>query len=93
MRTMSGAAQFWAVAAGAGIGWLPTFAPQIVPGLIPLVEGARASADLWLTYHPDAGRIGRIRRGIDWLVGLFDPARHPCFRDTLVQPGEVAVEA
>ncbi len=88
LRTPSGAAQFWAVASGAGIGWLPSFAPQVARDLVPLEDGLRVSADLWLTYHPDAGRIGRIRRAIDWLVSTFDPVRHPCFRDALTEPAD-----
>ena len=84
LRTPSGAAQLWAVASGSGIGWLPSFAPQISPALVPLADGLRLSGDLWLTYHPDAGRIGRIRRAIDWLVATFDPVKNPWFRDALV---------
>ena len=90
LRTPSGAAQLWAVASGSGIGWLPSFAPQISPALVPLADGLRLSGDLWLTYHPDAGRIGRIRRAIDWLVATFDPVKHPWFRDALVEAEALA---
>ncbi len=88
MRTPSGAAQLWAVASGAGIGWLPNFAGQISPELVALHDGMRLSGDLWLTYHPDAGRIGRIRRTIDWIVASFDPAKTPWFRDQFTNPGD-----
>jgi DNA-binding transcriptional LysR family regulator len=79
-------ANYWAVAKGAGIGWLPTYAPAIGARIVPVDVGYRHSFDILLAFHPDANKIPRIRRVIDWLVEAFAPSRFPWFRDEFIHP-------
>jgi DNA-binding transcriptional LysR family regulator len=79
-------ANYWAVVKGAGIGWLPTYAAAIGARIVPIDVGYRHSFDILLAFHPDANKIPRIRRVIDWLVDAFAPARFPWFRDEFIHP-------
>lgn len=79
-------ANYWAVAKGAGIGWLPTYAAAIGARIVPVDAGYRHSFDILLAFHPDANKIPRIRRVIDWLVDAFAPSRFPWFRDEFIHP-------
>jgi DNA-binding transcriptional LysR family regulator len=82
-------AYYWAIAKGAGIGLLPTYASAIGAQVVPLDNLGRYSLDIWLTYHPDAERVGRVRRAIDWLRASFDPKRYPWFRDEFIHPRDL----
>ncbi|MCJ2133812.1 LysR family transcriptional regulator [Methylobacterium sp. J-026] len=82
-------AYYWAIAKGAGIGLLPTYASAIGARVIPVDNLGRFSLDIWLTYHPDAERIERVRRTIDWLRAAFDPKRYPWFRDEFIHPRDL----
>src|SRR5450432_3747761 len=57
MRNNVSSAHVWAVAKGAGIGWLPTYIPAVAGPLIALDLDIKFQFDIWLTYHPDAKRI------------------------------------
>ena len=89
VRTNVSSAHYWAIAKGAGIGMLPTYAQAIGARIIPVDIGLRLPYDIWLTYHPDANRIPRIRRMIDWLIEAFDPKRYPWFQDEFIPPEEL----
>lgn len=82
-------AYYWAIAKGAGIGLLPTYASAIGAQVIPVDNLGQFSRDIWLTYHPDADRIERVRRTIDWLRAAFDPKRYPWFRDAFIHPRDL----
>ena len=58
IRTNVSSAHYWAIAKGAGIGWLPTYAGAIGARVLPLDidPELRFSLDIWLTYHPDVKR-------------------------------------
>jgi DNA-binding transcriptional LysR family regulator len=90
VRTNSSSAHALAVASGAGIGWLATYASAITEGLVAIDLDARSMFDVWLTYHPDVARTPRVRHVIDWVVDSFDPRRFPWFRDEFVHPREFA---
>jgi DNA-binding transcriptional LysR family regulator len=82
-------ANYWAVAKGAGIGWLPTYAAAIGARIVPVDVGYRHSFDIMLAFHPDANKIPRIRRVIDWLVEAFAPSRFPWFREEFIHPDQL----
>ena len=66
-------------------------AARIVP--IDIDPNLRFTFDIWLTYHPDAARIPRVRRMIDWIVDSFDPRKHfPWFRDEFIHPNDLPTE-
>jgi DNA-binding transcriptional LysR family regulator len=95
MRTNVSSAHIWAISKGAGIGWAPTYVHAIGGRMVP-IDIAEAdfqlSFDIWLTYHPDAGRIPRVRRMIDWVVDAFDPRKFPWFRDEFIHPNDLPNE-
>jgi len=92
LRTNVSSSHVWAVAKGAGIGWVPTYVPAIGGPMVALDVDLRFQFDIWLTYHADVARIPRVRRLIDWIVESFDPRRYPWFRDEFIHPDELAKE-
>jgi DNA-binding transcriptional LysR family regulator len=89
MKTNVSSANYWAVANGAGIGVLPTFAVPLDGKMIPLDIDFRWSFDIWLSFHPSSGSIPRMRHMIDWLVEAFNSARYPWFKDEFLHPREL----
>ena len=89
LRTTTTSARHAAIACGVGIGLLPTYMTLLDASLVPLEIGIRYSSDIWLTCHPDARKIGRIGKTIDWLTAQFDNVQFPWFRDEFVIPGEL----
>jgi DNA-binding transcriptional LysR family regulator len=92
VRTNVSSANLWAIAKGAGIGWVPTYAHALGARIVPIDVDLRFSFDIWLTYHPDSGRIPRVRRMIDWLIESFDPRQFPWFRDEFIHPNDLPSE-
>jgi len=88
MRTDVSTAMYAAVLSGVAVGWLPTYYFAIGTQVIPLDVGPRAHFDIWLSYHPDAGKLARVRRMIDWTIEVFNPQNNPWFRDDFVHPSE-----
>jgi DNA-binding transcriptional LysR family regulator len=89
MRNNVSTAHLWSIAKGAGIGWLPTYVPALGDPLIPLDIGVKFELDIWLTYHPDAKKIPRVRQLIDWTVQSFDGRKYPWFSDEFVHPNDL----
>ena len=57
----------------------------------PVSVDFRLRRDIWLTYHPKARNIRRVRAAIDWLREAFDPVRYPWFREEFVPPDKLEV--
>jgi len=93
VRTNVSSAHYWSIAKGAGIGMLPTYARAIGARVVPVDIGLHAPYDIWLTYHPDANRIPRVRRMIDWIIDAFDPKQFPWFRDEFIHPNDLPKES
>jgi DNA-binding transcriptional LysR family regulator len=92
MKNNVSTAHVWAVAKGAGIGWVPTYVHAIGGPMVPIEVDIRFHFDVWLTYHPGVGRIPRVRRMIDWIIASFDPREFPWFRDEFVHPNDLPKE-
>jgi len=90
LRNTASTGHFWSVVKGAGIGALPTYAQAIGANLVPLNFEVVEKHDIWLVCHPDAKRISRIRKTIEWLVQCYDPRRFPWFRDEFIHPDRFA---
>lgn len=90
MRTNFASAHYWSIAKGAGVGLLPTYAQAIGAQLVPLDMGVVHPIDIWMTYHPDAKRIPRVKRTIEWIIQSFDPQRFPWFRDEFIHPNKLS---
>jgi DNA-binding transcriptional LysR family regulator len=88
LRTDASTAMYAAVLSGLALGWLPTYYFAIGTHVVPLDVGDVISFDIWLSYHPDTGRLARVRRMIDWTIDAFDPLSNPWFRDDFVHPAE-----
>lgn len=88
MKTNVSSANYWAIANGAGIGVLPTYACPLGGKIIPLEIELRRPFDIWLSYHPGSSRIPRVRHMIDWLLEAFNAAKFPWFKDEFVHPSE-----
>jgi DNA-binding transcriptional LysR family regulator len=87
--TNNSSALLWAIVRGAGIGWAPSYVYAMGPTMTPLDIDAVFPFDIWLTYHPDAARVPRVRRMIDWIVENFDPKLFPWFRDEFIHPRDL----
>jgi len=87
--TNNSSALLWAIIKGAGIGWSPTYIHVMGPNMVPLDIDAIFPFDIWLTYHPDAARVPRVRRLIDWIIENFDPKTFPWFRDEFIHPRDL----
>ena len=88
MRTNVSTALYAAIVNGVAVGWLPTYYFAIGALVVPLDIDWVYSFDIWLSYHPDLGRVPRVRRMIDWAIEEFDPQKCPWFRNDFVHPGE-----
>lgn len=86
VRTNTSTAHAYAISRGAGIGLLPTYARAITRRVRPVNVDFQLRRDIWLTYHPKARGIRRVRTAIDWLREAFDPARYPWFQEEFVSP-------
>jgi DNA-binding transcriptional LysR family regulator len=90
LRSNVSSAHYWSIAKGAGIGMLPTYAQAIGAQLVPLHLGVVQPIEIWMTYHPEAKRIVRVKRIIDWITESFNPRRFPWFRDEFIHPDKLA---
>src|SRR5207302_942412 len=88
MRTDASTAMYAAVLSGLALGWLPTYYFAIGTQVVPLDIGHVIPFDIWLSYHPDSGKLARVRRMIEWAIEVFDPQNNPWFRDDFVHPSE-----
>lgn len=89
LRTNVSSAFYWTLAKGGGIGILPTYAKALGASLIPLDLGIHETLDIWMSYHPDAKRIPRVSRLIEWVSHAFAPQKYPWFRDEFIHPDEL----
>jgi len=85
LRNNLSSAHVWSVVQGMGIGFLPTYLQALGIALVPLAFGIE-SRDIWLVYRPEAKRIARIRKTIDWIIQSYDPRHFPWFRQEFIHP-------
>lgn len=94
MHNNASTAHVAAISSGVGIGWAPTYVHALGTNIVPvdISDDFRLPFDIWLTYHTDAGRIPRVRKIIDWVIGAFDPRKFPWFRDEFIHPDHLSKE-
>jgi DNA-binding transcriptional LysR family regulator len=88
VATNTSSAHYWAVAKGAGIGFLPTYARALSRSARPLDIGVHLRRDIYLVHHPDAIRFPEVRQALDWLRASFDKTKFPWFADEFIHPNE-----
>jgi len=86
MRSNVSSSHYFGIATGLGIGLLPTYSVAVGVTALPVDIPLRAHQDIWLVYHPDAAKIPRVRKLIDWLIESFSPQHYPWFADERVHP-------
>ena len=86
MKTNSSSAHYWAIAKGAGMGVLPTYARAITGNVVPVDMGVRFRRDIWLVYRPEAKQTKAGASIISWIKDSFDNARYPWFSDKYLHP-------
>lgn len=86
LRTNSSLALFWAVATGAGIAWMPTYALAVTRQIVPIDLPFQLKFDLFYYLHPDAVDAPPVRATVKWLKDIFDPRTYPFFRSDFVHP-------
>jgi len=79
LRSSSINAQHQLIAAGAGIGVLPSFMGLVDPSLRAVLPDQRIIRSLWLVTHKDTHQLARVRAGRDWILDMA--RRH---RDRLI---------
>ncbi|MEF2073655.1 LysR family transcriptional regulator [Consotaella aegiceratis] len=84
-------AQVLALFNNAGFGVLPTYTSALTDDLVPVRTDFQMRREVWLVYHPEAGKLARVRRLIRAITAAFDPGRYPWFREEFVDPSEFAV--
>lgn len=82
-------AHYWAVANGAGIGLLPSYARLIGGSVVPMEMGWSMKVPIYMTTHPDLLRSARHREFADWLADCFSPKRFPWFGDEYLPPAQI----
>lgn len=88
-ETNTSTAHYWAVANGAGIGFMPTYVKLLDPALVPIDIGVVVQRDVYIVRHADAAGKPEVRKALDWLLGAFDAVRYPCFGDHFVHPDKL----
>lgn len=82
----SSATTLQAIRHGGGIGALPTYVVTFEPDLVMLDFEPMAHPVIFLRHRPAAERQTRVMRVKEWLVGLFDAADRPWYREEYVHP-------
>ena len=88
VRTNTSSAHYWAVARGAGIGLLPTYARAMTKRVVPVDMELKLRRDILLVYHPDSRRSKPVQTAIEWVRRCFDHVRYPWFADRFIHPEE-----
>jgi DNA-binding transcriptional LysR family regulator len=91
-RANTSTAHAYAISRGAGIGLLPTYARAITRRVRAVNVPFHLRRDIWLTYHPKAKELKRVRAVTEWLCEAFDPARYPWFREEFIPPDKLEID-
>lgn len=87
-ETNTSTAHYSAVAGGAGIGFMPSYAALLDPALVPVDIGIVIQRDVYLVRHADSDGNAAIAKVREWLTAAFDASRYPCFGETFVHPAK-----
>ena len=88
MRTNTSSSHYWAVAKGAGLGLLPTYARAISRKVVPVDIGFRLVRSIWMVYHPDLKRVKRVKATMEFLKSSFSTRQFPWFKESFTHPDE-----
>jgi DNA-binding transcriptional LysR family regulator len=91
IKVSSSYSLFWAIASGAGVGALPTYARAISQRVRPLDLPIQMQFELWGSFRRSSKESKPVRAALDWLRASFDSNRYPWFADKFVHPNDFAV--
>lgn len=77
-----------AIAAGFGIGALPTYLYGLACGIEPLDLPVALACDLWLSFNRSTMSSQTNRDAVDWIKGCFRQADYPWFGEDFINPRE-----
>jgi DNA-binding transcriptional LysR family regulator len=89
VRANTSSSHYWAIARGAGIGLLPTYARAMTRRVVPVDMELKLRRDILLVYHPDSRRSPSVQAAIEWVRQAFDPIRYPWFAERFIHPSEL----
>ena len=76
---------------GTGIAAIPSFLATAEPTLTRMLPDPIGLRDIWLVFHPDIGRIARVRRVIDFVAAEIAADRALLMGE--IAPGRAAAVA
>jgi DNA-binding transcriptional LysR family regulator len=74
-RSSSINAQYRLIAAGLGIGVLPSFMGHADMGLQAILPDKRITRTFWLVTHKDTYKLARVEAGRDWIINTVQRHR------------------
>lgn len=89
ISTNTASAQLIAVKRGGGITAIPTYSETITHGLVHVAEDWILTRDVWLVCNPQVMDQLMVRKCINYMKHVFDPARFPWFRQEYIPPAEI----
>tara|TARA_R110002020_G_scaffold474702_1_gene706792 strand:+ start:2002 stop:3000 length:999 start_codon:yes stop_codon:yes gene_type:complete len=89
MKTNFSSAHYWAIAKGAGIGLMPSYARAIGGDVEHIDLGFDFRVDIWLATHPEIAKSARHRGFIDFLTDSFDERKYPWFGPDSLSPEDI----
>lgn len=91
--TNTSSSQALAIADGAGVGVLPSYAVCLSDRITPTAMDFHLSRPVWLVFHRESIKLQRVRKVVDWIVECFDGNRFPWFREEFIPPSAFSDEA
>ncbi|MBU4530026.1 MAG: LysR family transcriptional regulator [Hoeflea sp.] len=92
MKTNFSSAHYWAIAKGAGIGLMPSYARAIGGDVEHIDLGFDFRVEIWLATHPEVAKSARHRGFIDFLTDSFDERKFPWFGPDSLSPEEIEAQ-
>lgn len=87
--TNTASAQLIGVKRGGGLTAIPTYSETITTGLVHVAEDWLLTRDVWLVCNRQVMDQPQVRKCIDYIRHVFNPARFPWFRKEYIPPAEI----
>jgi len=88
MRMNTSSAHAYAIARGAGIGPLPTYARAITKKLMTVCDDYHIRREIYLVQHKDTAKSAHQRKVLEWLRSAFNAKKYPWFAEEFIHPNE-----
>lgn len=88
MQTNTSSSHAYAIARGAGIGPLPSYARAITTQLIPVCREFGFSREIFLVSDTKKKQPSHVKTVVKWIEKSFDSKKYPWFAEELIHPDE-----